>query len=287
MKKTELLCIGHCCHDKVENGFILGGAVSYASSIANALDVKSTILTSVGEDFRFLEYFKNRNITFHNIPSEKTTVFENKYIDGKRIQYIHSRAENITPTDIYTQLAGIPLVLIGSIAREIDFSIVKKFDNAFVAAIIQGMMRDWDEQGRVFSKKMNWASLADLDLVFISDDDMEGMESEIPHIVSEVGHVVLTHGKDGATVFHEGKEHFYPSFPTNEIDPTGAGDTFSTVYLLNFYETKNIDQAIINAHCAASIMVEGKGLANSLVLAEEMKKRVNRYYQLFLGDAQK
>ena len=286
MKKTELLCIGHCCHDKVENGFILGGTVSYASSIASALGVQSTILTSVGEDFQFLEYFKNRNITFHNIPSDKTTVFENMYIDGKRIQYIHSRAESFTTTNINTELAGIPLVLIGSIAREIDFSLVKIFDNSFVAAIIQGTMRDWDEQGKVFSKKMNWDLLANLDLVFISDDDMEGMESEIPHIVSEVGHVVLTHGKDGATVFYEGKEHFYPSFPTKEIDPTGAGDTFSTAYLLNFYETKNIDQAVINAHCAASIMVEGKGLENSLVLVEEMKRRVNHYYQLFLNDAQ-
>ena len=84
------------------------------------------------------------------------------YIDGKRIQYIHSRAESFTTTNINTELAGIPLVLIGSIAREIDFSLVKIFDNSFVAAIIQGTMRDWDEQGKVFQicykllDKMRW-----------------------------------------------------------------------------------------------------------------------------------
>ncbi|MDG2449604.1 MAG: PfkB family carbohydrate kinase [Saprospiraceae bacterium] len=280
MKKFELLCIGHCCHDKTDDGYILGGSVSYASLIATSLGVNSAVLTSVGKDFLFKNQFELNHIAFYNIDADETTVFENRYAENQRIQYIHSRAKDISKNHVPDELCNIPIVLIGSIANEIDFILVDKFKNSIMGAIIQGSMRSWDTNGLVYSQKMDWNKLVDLDLIFLSDDDMRGMETEIPLIVSIVDHVILTHGEEGVSIFKGKKKYFYPSYPVLEIDATGAGDTFSTAYLLAFCKSNDIRYSAIYAHCAASIMVEDIGLKNSKSLIGILE-RMEKYHMLF------
>ena len=46
--KTNVLCIGHVCHDKMDNGYKLGGTVSYASLFAAQLGGNTEIITSAG-----------------------------------------------------------------------------------------------------------------------------------------------------------------------------------------------------------------------------------------------
>ena len=40
--------------------------------------------------------------------------------------------------------------------------------------------------------------------------------------------MVLTRGDKSATVFKDGQQQDFPTYPTNVVDPTGAGDTFAT-----------------------------------------------------------
>ena len=280
MIKKELLCIGHLCHDKVKDGYILGGSSSYASVIATHLDYKVNILTSVGDDFIFHKFFEENNIEIINIESEQTTVFENTYKGESRTQYIHARSNDISPDGVSEDMKRVPLVLIGSIAREIDYNITSYFKNSVIGGIIQGSMRTWDNNGLVFPATMDWDVLRDLDIVFISDDDISDFKNELSNIKKAVPHLVLTHGKDGATIYYDDREYFFPAFTTDEVDATGAGDTFSTAYLIKFYESHDVRSAAIYAHCAASIIIEGKGLSSVNNLSQ-IEERVREYHRLY------
>ena len=275
-QNIDLLCIGHCCHDKVENEYILGGTTSYAAVAAKRLGKNSAILSSVGRDFEFFSYFENLEIPFHNVPGQHTTVFENIYADDVRTQYIHRRANTITPNDLPPDYADVPMVLLGSIAREIDFAIMDRFDNALIGAVIQGTMRKWDDDGLVSSNVMEWAVLNGVDIIFISDDDMRGYEKYMPQLIQCASQVVLTKGAKGATIFCDGKEMSFPSFPTELVDATGAGDVFTTAYMIRYNETRDIEASCIFAHCAASFAIEGEGMSN-LSSLEEIEDRVLRY----------
>jgi sugar/nucleoside kinase (ribokinase family) len=54
----------------------------------------------------------------------------------------------------------------------------------------------------------------------------------------------------------------YPSpNPQETIDVSGAGDTFTSSFILKYYETKNVKTSIIYANEMSSIVVSKRGVA--------------------------
>jgi len=272
----QYLCIGHCCHDRVGGKNILGGTASYSALVARQLGLRAGILSSVGADFGFQGVFEKNDIRFWNKPAAATTVFENIYLDGRRIQYLHECAETLFVEDVPAECLPAPVVLFCPIAGEVDFSIFQKFPRALKGATIQGWLRQWDEKGRVSPKEMDWSQLAAADVVIMSDADMQGFESAIPAIASFVKVLVMTQGASGAQVFFENQQLHYPAFPVEEVDATGAGDVFATAFLAKYSETHDIAQAAGFAHCAASFVVEGVGIGN-LASLTEIEERFAKY----------
>jgi sugar/nucleoside kinase (ribokinase family) len=282
MQKTNMpyLCIGHCCHDKVNDSYVLGGTASYASIVAKKLGADAQLLTSVGPDFLFKETFANYNIPFYNIPAEETTIFQNIYTENHRTQYLLARAETIKANASKLIDFEPAIVHLCSIAQEIDFDIVRSFPNALIGATIQGCLRQWNELGQISPKEMDWDKLAAIDIVILSEDDIIGQEHFLDRIKEQVQQVILTKAENGAVVFTNNESYFFPSYPVTQVDATGAGDVFTTAYLLSFYHTNNIAATCIYAHCAASFIVEGAGLQN-LPSYERLLERVENYHKLF------
>jgi len=278
----DLLCIGFSCHDLHKGKNILGGTASYSSIMASHLGVKTALLTSVGKDFEFLDVFKKRGIQVCNIPAEKTTVFENIYQDGQRIQYIYNRSTVLFPKDLPANWKNVPIVKFCLIADEVDFSFLQLFPKTLKAATIQGWLRQWDENGKISPKEIDWEILKFMDIVFLSEDDILGYESALPKIVEYVEILVMTKGKNGALVFHQGKEIAFPAFPVKEVDPTGAGDIFASSFLIKYQETNNITQATAFAHAAASFIVEDYGI--KIPDVEAIQKRYESYLSKFHFD---
>lgn len=279
--QIELLCIGHCCHDKVDDGYILGGTVSYASMIAKKLGANAAVLTSVGTDFLFKQEFVEKDIPFHSIEAAHTTVFENIYQGRERIQYMHERAGDIGKNEVPGEFKDPDVVLIGPIAKEIDFDVLSCFKSSIIGATIQGFIRRWDNDGLVHADQMDWSLLRSVDVVIMSDDDLKGMEGSLVDIRSYVGHIVMTLGSRGVKIYIGDQEYFFPSFPTEIIDVTGAGDAFTTAYLLEYNRTKNITLATIYAHATASYVIGGIGIGN-LPTDEDVRERVEKYREKFL-----
>ena len=274
--KLNYLCIGHCCHDKTDDKDILGGTVSYAAILAKAWNVKSGILTSVSKDFKFLDKFKRLDIPLTIKWANQTTTFENRYADGKRTQYLLARAETIDKNDLLEKFQKVPIVHFGPIANEINPNILTAFPHSLKGLSIQGLLRQWAPDGLVSPRAMDWTILNEIDIVFLSDEDISGVEDYLEKIIQNCKQVVLTHGSNGATIFENGQKLYFPSFPVKEVDPTGAGDTFTTTYLIDYYKNKNVRSACIFAHCAASFIVESKGLSK-IPRMEEVQRRCREY----------
>ncbi|MBV6441990.1 MAG: hypothetical protein DYG98_02490 [Haliscomenobacteraceae bacterium CHB4] len=275
------LCIGHCCHDKVGNEVILGGTASYSSLVARQLGLHTGILTSVGDDFNFFQVFEDQGIRLWNKTAPQTTVFENIYQNGERIQYLHARAHTLCAEDIPAECLAAPIVLFCPIAGEVDFPVLRAFPRALKGATIQGWLRQWDDSGKVTPKAMDWSQLAAADVVIMSDADIRGFEPAIPAIASCVKVLVMTQGAKGAQVFSGGTQLQFPAYPVRELDATGAGDVFATAFLIKYAEENDISRAAAFAHCAASFVVEGTGI-NNLASMEQIEARYKKYTLLSL-----
>jgi len=86
--------------------------------------------------------------------------------------------------------------------------------------------------------------------------------------------MVMTKGKEGAIIFHQGKKQHFPAFPTIEVDPTGAGDIFAAAFLVKYYRSKSILHSAAFAHATASFIVEDYGIH-----LPELHAIENRYQQ--------
>lgn len=270
---TPFLCIGHLCHDRLTGGgHVLGGTAAYVSLVLRQLGYPAAILTSLGPDFAFRAQFDGPGIPLLAKPAARTTVFENIYLDnGQRTQYLHARAAELRPEDVPPAWQEAEIVLFCPIADEIDPALFQVFPKALKGATIQGWLRQWDAQGLVRPKAMDWTQLAGLDLVILSDADIAGLDGALEALQTQVPLLVLTQGAAGATVFQGGTARHFPAYPVRAVDATGAGDVFAAVFMLRYAESADVAQAAGFAHCAASLVVEGIGVDNlrSLDLVEQ------------------
>jgi 1D-myo-inositol 3-kinase len=233
----EFVVVGHVCLDLQPDGTLtLGGSVSYAATAALRMGCRVGIVTSAGPDLDVEEAFPGAQVVCHR--AAKTTVFENIYHDGERTQIIHERADVITCDDIPPAWRNAPMVYLGTIDQESDLNVFHCFaDEALICVMPQGFFRCWDETGRVY---------------FVEWEPPEAVLRRIN---------VVTHAERGATVYQAGEQYYYPTRPAREVDLTGAGDVFASVFLVCLYELGDPCQAVRSANVAASFSVEGHGMA--------------------------
>ena len=128
-------------------------------------------------------------------------------------------------------------------------------------------MRRWDARGRVHSKQWESARqiLPYLDALVLSLEDIDYEWERLAQAFDYVPLIVVTEYRDGSTVFQrmaDGTilETKIPPRPAIEVDPTGAGDTFTTAFLIRLEETNDPVQAARFGNVAASISVEHVGV---------------------------
>ena len=279
MSPIKLSCIGHCCHDVTPSGYSLGGSVSYCSIIGQRLGAKVHLITSFGDDFEFLDRFIKEDITVYNQCAQHTTVFRNEYSGNKRTQYLLRRAENIALENHFNVEEGTDVMLIGTIADEVNLTQIPSNPEALIVGVIQGNLRQWIKEGLVISKEIDFSLLSKFDIVIVSEEDIAFIPHGLSKIRDHVAHLVITRGLSNASVYYHREEYSIPVFPVEVLDATGAGDTFAIAYTLEYFRTRDITQSAIFAHCASSIVIEHPGL-HHIPERQEVLNRVREYKQL-------
>jgi len=273
----DFLTIGHACHDTKPSGFLPGGAVTYSGVFAKKLNLETAVLTSVGRDYQFRDLFKD--ITFKSVTAEHTTVFQNTYNENQRQQYLLNRALDIKPVHLPANWNNPKMVFISPIANEVHFDFLNHFQNALVCINPQGWMRRWDESGKVFHEVLkDYQLLAKADITIISEEDVNFDQQIIQDMAVFIDILVVTKGEEGCDLYFNQQKTSIPAFKTKVIDATGAGDTFSTAFLVYYQETGDLITAAQYGNVSASFCIESNdigGLPDRSQIEERYKKYIN------------
>lgn len=269
--RPDILLVGHVTCDlesaDPNSACRLGGTVSFAAVTAVRLGRKPVVITRAAAHTDLSEL--PAGIDLHVLPSPVTTTFANVYTDHGRIQYCYAQALPITAQDIPPHLRRPRAVLLGPLVNEIEPEVAGIFgDDTLVVAGPQGWMREWDASGRVHAKPWDTADaiLPELDVLVLSQEDIDFDLSRLDPFIAQVPLVVLTEYRDGSTVYHRQADGSVaqvkiPPRPADEKDPTGAGDIFATAFLIRLQETGDPVHAARFANVTASFGVEQVGVA--------------------------
>jgi len=256
---VHIAIIGHLTRDILDDGYAIGGAVSYSGVTARRLGAEVTVLTRAHpHDARVLE---EEGIRVINLPTDIYTTFHNIYYKEIRTQQLLAVANPILASEVPSEIYTADVLLLAPVAQEVDPSIAMLHRN-MLAATPQGWMREWDHQGRVFA--IPWYSsgriLPYLDTIIFSDLDLIGDLSIFPTIIDSVPLVAITKAAKGCVLYNHGQRCQVHARPAREVDATGAGDTFTAAFLVELINGKSPIEAAYFANVTASIGVENIGL---------------------------
>jgi len=280
MTAPDFLVIGHVVKDVREDTWRPGGTVTYAATQASRLGLRASVITRASAGVDLGEYLPD--VCVHRTLSDETTTFENRYEEGTRVQHVWAQASPVGPEDVPRECRGARIVLMGPVLREVRPGMVRFFPNALVGFCAQGWLRDVRANGLVV--RCRWdadESLRGAGVVVVSDEDIEDDGDVLEQWQREVPIIVVTGGKGGACVYHEGRRRRIAAFPHEEVDPTGAGDVFATAFVIALNETKSVASAARFASAAAGLSIEGESVAK-VATREEIERVLAEHPEVVL-----
>lgn len=271
MPKIDYLLIGHLTADIIQDGRLLGGTVSYAAAVAKLFGHRVGLLSSAGVGEDLLEPLLNVADVSLQLAKD-TTTFSNIYDNdsGKRTQYVHARAADLTFDMIPVGWLDAPLVHLAPLVEEVDTTLASRFPDATVLLTPQGYLRRWGDDKEVhFKRWLDKDMLSHVDIVIFSKADIAAAPDLEAEFAQASEHVVVTNGANGGIYYHNGEALPYVSYPVEEVEPTGAGDVFAASLLASLPKVNHGMQAALKvaAHLAG-ISVTRLGTRDTISTAE-------------------
>ncbi len=258
---VDCLVIGHISLDESSEGVHLGGGVAYTSVTAHKLGYRAGVVTAAQETTPLS--FVGEGVQVCRRVSQATTRFQHTYSKaGQREQILLSRASKLEPSDIPTAWAKAPVVFLAPIAQEFDDDFIQSFSAPTdVCLLLQGWLRQWDQQGRVSPAPWKNAQriLPGVRAVVFSLEDVGGNWSLAKSYAQAAPIAVVTMADEGVMLFQGEESRRFGTRPAQVVDPTGAGDVFAAAFFLRLYETGDPAVACRFANVMASFSTEGEG----------------------------
>lgn len=231
----------------------------YAGSCAHALGCSVDVLACVPEDFPIDAVQRQFPFRRFGNRSGSTTVFENRYQDGRRTQHLLMKGDAIEgglPEDVNPEL-----VLLCPVMDELLAPITSNVRGRTTGACLQGWLRVADASGLVSpNEELDFLdSLKGVDVLFYSEEDIGWSDPPRARIRSCAPVVIETLGKQGAVVYQGDREVSVPGTSVVEVDPTGAGDTFAMAFLIHWHRCGDVVEAARMACQSAALEVSQKG----------------------------
>ncbi len=272
----DYLAIGQICADLQPDGTTrLGGTALFAALTAHALGLQVGVVTACADDLDLSTLPADLAVLRQSSP--RTTIFENRYTAEGRTQLLHGQA---TPIDLGAIPGGwrdAPIVHLAPIMQDVPVGIELKayFPGAVVGATPQGWLRHVHRSGLVTTTPalLLEIPLPDVDVVILSEEDIQGEEALVQQLSQRIPMVVLTRAERGATVMYAGRSVDVQALRADVVDPTGAGDVFAAAFLSATLEGQEPIAAARWACAAAAWAIEAPG-ATSLPTREMVRKRL-------------
>ncbi len=251
---------------------VVGGSATYAA-LAASLFAPSRVVAVVGEDFpeAALDNLREHGVDVSGIERARGKTFRwwGRYADN-----LASRTTLDTQLNVFADFRprlpeafkDSPFVMLGNIHPALQLEVLAQVRSP--RFVVADTMNFWIEGER----KLLLDVLAKLDLLVINDEELRQLAGV--HNVKRAARAVLglgpkklivKRGEYGALLFDESGSFFAPAYPLeDEVDPTGAGDTFAGALLGYLANVGNVDSASVKlglmmAATIASFCVEDVG----------------------------
>ena len=276
MPVPDFVVVGHIARDLVADGWRAGGTPTFAAVQAHRLGLTVGVVTRTAGDIDIAGLLPFAEIV--DPGSAVTTTFENAYVGSERTQRIRAVGDAIAPADVPEGWRGAAIVLLGPVFGELAPGFAAAFDaGSLIGVSAQGWLRSADGEQRVQHTRWDgepfWPGA---DVLFVSDEDLADGQSELDAWTADVRIVAMTESWRGCRVFADGHWRRMPSFVEEEVDPTGAGDTFATGFLIRLRETGDAGEAARFGAAAASLSVGGIA-ATAIPSRAEVVARMREY----------
>lgn len=266
-QQTLGLVVGNYCHDVLfKDGHVishsLGGATSFISNVLD-LSLPSHLpflyLSKVGSDFAYS--LPHPPLTAS--PSSTTTLFHAHFTSATNLRLLQRirSCDPILPSDLPPAKPqpqfhfGIAAAVAGEIPPE---TLARLLDLCRTVLVdVQGLIRSFDPvDGTVSHVPLRSTPFFDM-LPRIGF--LKASAEEAPFLdVEEVRRwccVIVTDGKDGCRVYWKDGEVRVRPFPTVQVDPTGAGDSFLGGFVVGLVSGLAVPEAAMLGNFFGSITV--------------------------------
>lgn len=298
----KLLVVGSVAFDAIETPFgktdkILGGAATYIGIAASILNVKSGIVSVVGNDFlqADLDMLSGRGVNVEGIEVVKDG--KTFFWSGKYHNDLNSRDTLVTEVNVLenfdpkipASMQDSEILLLGNLHPGVQLSVLEKMEKRPKLVILDTMNFWMDSAWDVLLEMV-----AKTDVITINDEEARQLSGEYSLVkaakkIHSMGpeFVIIKKGEHGALLFHEGKIFAIPALPLEEVfDPTGAGDTFAggfASYLAKKgdFSFETMKSALIVGSAMASFTVEKFGTERLQEVTEnDMVERIEQFKEL-------
>jgi len=240
----------------------VGGSGFNIAAASSFVGVRPNLVTVVGSDFGVTSTEMLRSVcTFDGVRVEEgpTAKFQFRYSrDGgePHITSRHGVARHSTEHAIASIAAPAWFHL--SCRRPIDCA--KVLTHIATASPI-GISLDFilpSSQDNARRIGENWRAI---DLVFVNDSEFNRIQPILTRFGFH-GTAVVTSGPAGARVYRHGEVvAAVEAVPTQEVDPSGAGDTFAGAYLAHMLRRRHLAECLANAASVAALTVASDGVS--------------------------
>jgi len=280
MLTFDLVTVGHFSIDFIKTRkdsspkHTLGGPPTFVSLAARKMGVKVSVISNVGDDFpdEYCEWLISEGIDLsmlRRIRNASTTRYLLIYDEkGERQLILKARAPPIRPEEIPEALTA-KVIHISPIAGEVSYEVTEKLrrHSNLLSLDPQGLLRRFDEDGRVYLRKTDLKILSKIDILKASEREIEAAtgESELTQAIRHlhekgVGIVIMTRGRQSAILSFNGKIYKIPTARSKVVvDTTGAGDVFIGAFLAEYIKGEDPIWSSCVGSASASYVIEEVG----------------------------
>ncbi|KAJ1696844.1 hypothetical protein LUZ63_005356 [Rhynchospora breviuscula] len=286
---SAALVVGNYCHDVLHRdghiiGETLGGAASFISNVLDSLSPSPTrYISKVGADFAY-------SVSHPPLvsASSPTTLFHAHFPDpisdegyhGDRVLKRVRVCDPIYPSDLLELKERFELGLAVGVAGEIPIETLEHMIELcrVVFVDVQGLIRSFDPEdgtvGLVPLKSTPYFNLLpQIGFLKVSSDEAPFVDIEEAR---KFCCVLVTEGKDGCRVYWKDGELHVAPFPANQVDPTGAGDSFFGGLVVGLLWGLTVPDAALLGNLLGSVTVGQVGVPQfDPVMLEKLKQVLN------------
>ncbi len=290
----EIIFLGHIVKEMIYFsdsivGPVLGSPVAYSSVVAGKLGAKVGIVTRLGKDMPdhllspILQVIADRKGII--IEGEKTTSSKLIYLDSgeKRIEY-PQKAPIISFEDIPKEYLNCKFAYICTMDYEVPLDVITKLKDLNISLAMDlggyggahGQTHPSEEEKKRPTLLKHY--VANFEVIKASDEDCrlllgDRSDEEIMDIFLGWGvkTVLITQGLKGVFVATKEKRYRIPAFNGEKevIDRTGAGDSFTAGFLVEFLRSQDPEFSAYYGSAVANYVIKRTGG----VLLERMPRK--------------